>query len=268
MPKTVLITGASSGIGRVTADLMARSGWNVAATARDVVPLTVLETMPNVAALPLDVTREASIAAAVAATVERFGAIDVLVNNAGYGVFGPLEGTAPEEIERQFRTNLLGAIALIRHVMPVMRAQGGGTIVNVSSIGGRTAAPFASLYHASKFALEGFSESFRYEAALHGVRVKLVEPGHFKTNFLGRSLTRAAHGAYAAAFDNYMLWVRKEDEKAPSPEPVAAAIFRAAEDPSPRLRYPVHGAVALALARWLPDAVWRPLMTGGLTRRP
>ena len=191
-----------------------------------------------------------------------------MVNNAGYGVFGPLEGTPVEEIEGQFRTNVLGTIAVIRHVMPIMRAGGGGTIVNVSSVGGRTAAPFASLYHASKFAIEGLSESFRYEVALHGVRIKVVEPGHFKTGFLGRSLRLTKHAAYDAPFDNYMLWVREEERKAPSPEPVAAAILRAAEDPSARLRYPVHGAAILALTRWLPDAFWRPLIAAGLTRKP
>jgi NAD(P)-dependent dehydrogenase (short-subunit alcohol dehydrogenase family) len=264
MPQVVLITGASSGIGLATAELMARRGWHVAATARDV---SALEELPHVAAFPLDVTSETSMTSAVADVVSRFGGIDVLVNNAGYGVFGPLEGTPSEEVERQLRTNLLGSIAMIRHVMPIMRAAGRGTIVNVSSIGGRTAAPFASLYHASKFAIEGFSESFRYEAALHGIRVKLVEPGHFKTSFLGRSLYRAAHPAYDGAFDNYMTWVDAEDRRAPLPDPVAETITRAAGDASPRLRYPVRSAAMLAITRLLPDVVWRRLLAAGLTRR-
>jgi NAD(P)-dependent dehydrogenase (short-subunit alcohol dehydrogenase family) len=268
MAKTVLITGASSGIGRMTAELMAQRGWRVAATARDPEPLAAWASGPDIAAFPLDVTSEESVEAAVAAVVQRFGGIDVLVNNAGYGTFGALEGATAEQVERQLRTNVFGAIALIRHVLPIMRAARAGTIVNVSSVGGRTAAPFASLYHASKFAIEGLSESLRYEASLHGIRVKLVEPAHFKTGFMSRSLVLTRHVAYDEHLDNYMGWVRKEDEKAPSPEPVAEAILAAAEDTSSRLRYPVHGAMILAMTRSLPDAFWRPLLAGGMTRRP
>jgi NAD(P)-dependent dehydrogenase (short-subunit alcohol dehydrogenase family) len=268
MAKTVLITGASSGIGRVTAELMAQKGWQVAATSRAPAELQSWAGEHNVTVLPLDVTDEASVAAAVKATVERFGQIDVLVNNAGYGLFGPLEGATTEEVEQQFRTNLFGAIALIRHVMPLMRSRRSGTIINVSSVGGRTAAPFASLYHASKFAIEGLSESFRYEASLHGVRVKVVEPAHFKTGFISRSLRTSAHSEYEKQFQNYMEWVYEEDRKAPAPGPVAEAILRAAEDTSDRLRYPVKGRFILALTSILPDAVWRSLLAAGMTRRP
>jgi NAD(P)-dependent dehydrogenase (short-subunit alcohol dehydrogenase family) len=268
MAKTVLITGASTGIGRATAELMARRGWQVAATARDTASLRDWPIQPGPEAFQLDVTDEASIAAAVAAVVRRFGTIDVLVNNAGYGAFGALEGATIEQIERQFRTNVLGSISMIRHVMPIMRSQRSGTIVNVSSIGGRTAAPFASLYHATKDAIEGFSESFRFEAKVHGIRVKLVEPGHFKTGFVSRSMVLTKHDAYAKELRNYMEWVHQEDLKAPTPEPVAEAILRAAEDQSDKLRYPVHGAVILAMTRLLPDGFWRPLLAAGMTRRP
>jgi NAD(P)-dependent dehydrogenase (short-subunit alcohol dehydrogenase family) len=265
--RTVLITGASSGIGRLTAELMSRHGWQVAATARDPAALDWAQG-PHVAAFRLDVTDEASVETAVAAVVQRFGGLDVLVNNAGFGLFGPLEGATREDIERQFRTNVLGPITLIRAVLPHLRARRGGTIVNISSIAGRTATPFASLYHASKFALEGLSESLRFEAALHGVRVKLVEPGHVKTDFFGRSFRLARHPAYEAALDNYMQWVYRQDRRAPGPEKVAQTILRAAEDGSARLRYPVHGAAALALAALLPDALWRSLLAAGMTRRP
>jgi NAD(P)-dependent dehydrogenase (short-subunit alcohol dehydrogenase family) len=268
MAKTVLITGVSSGIGRVTAELMAQRGWQVAATSRDPAELQTWASAQNITLLPLDVTDERSIAAAVKATMERFGQIDVLVNNAGYGLFGPLEGATVEEIEFQFRTNVFGAIALIRHVMPVMRSHGSGTIINVSSIGGRTASPFASLYHASKFAIEGLSESFRYEASLHGIRVKLIEPAHFKTGFISRSLRLTAHSEYDTQFQNYMEWVYEEDRKAPGPKPVAETILRAAEDQSPKLRYPVKGAFILALNSLLPDAIWRSMLGAGMTRRP
>ena len=268
MTKKVLITGVSSGIGRLTAELMAKRGWQVAGTSRDPIPLTAWANQHNISLFPLDVSDEASIAAAVPVVVEKLGGIDVLVNNAGYGLFGPLEGATIEEVELQFRTNLFGVIALIRHVMPVMRTQHSGTIINVSSIGGRTAAPFASLYHASKFAIEGFSESFRYEASLHGIRVKLVEPEHFKTGFISRSLHLTGHKAYETQFRNYMEWVYQEDSKAPPADPVAKAILRAAKDSSARLRYPVNGAFILALTSLLPDAIWRSLNEAGMTRRP
>jgi len=264
--KTVLITGASSGIGRITVPLFAGRGWNVAATARD--PSSIPALGSNVLSLPLDLTDDTSMAQAVVKVMDSFGRIDVLVNNAGYGVFGPLEGTAAEEIERQFQTNVIGAISMIRYVLPIMRAQKDGTIVNVSSIGGRTAAPFASLYHASKFALEGLSESLRYECSLHGIRVKLIEPAHFKTDFIRRSLRLVRHEAYQTHLQNYMEWVELEDAKAPSPEPVANAILKAAEDRSAKLRYPVKGGFVFFMARMMPDAMWRPLMEGGMTRRP
>ena len=162
----VLITGCSTGIGRLTAELFAARGWRVAATARRPEEISLDNVMP----LRLDVTDEASIASAVASTVDRFGAIDVLVNNAGYGLFGPLEGAGAGEFEAQIRTNLLGAVSVMCHVLPVMRARRSGVIVNVSSLAGRVATPFMSGYNASKFALEGLSESLRFELSLHGIR--------------------------------------------------------------------------------------------------
>ncbi|HZN56103.1 MAG TPA: SDR family oxidoreductase [Candidatus Polarisedimenticolaceae bacterium] len=268
MSKVALVTGASSGIGRATAELMARRGWQVAATSRNVLALSPWAAERGIEALELDVAVPASAAAAVAAAMTRFGRIDVLVNNAGYGVFGPLEGATREEIELQFRTNVMGPIEMIRQVLPAMRERRDGAIVNVSSIGGRTAAPFASLYHASKFAIEGLSESLRYELSLHGIRLKLIEPAHFKTGFISRSLRTTTHASYDGPFRNYMGWVRREDRKAPGPGPVAEAILRAAEDRSARLRYPVRGALVLAMTRFLPDGFFRPLLAGGMTRKP
>jgi NAD(P)-dependent dehydrogenase (short-subunit alcohol dehydrogenase family) len=247
---------------------MAQHGWQVVATARDIAPLQSWASERKISVAQLDVTDDSSISAAIKQTTERLGGIDALVNNAGYGQFGPLEGTSAAEIELQFRTNLLGTINCIRHVMPVMRAKRSGTIINISSVGGRTATPFLSLYHASKFAIEGFSESFRYEAALHGIRIKVIEPGHFKTNFLGRSLRRSSHSAYDTQLDNYSLWVNEDDQKAPTPEPVAQAILKAAEDTSNKLRYPVNGAFVLALTSLLPDSMCRAMLAAGLTRRP
>jgi NAD(P)-dependent dehydrogenase (short-subunit alcohol dehydrogenase family) len=266
LKKTVLITGTSSGIGKMTVGLFARRGWNVVAASRNPEGSSLDPSNDQILSLRMDVTDEASVAEGVRKAMKRFGKIDVLVNNAGYGLFGPLEGAVHNELEAQFDVNVFGAARVIRHVLPGMRGQGGGVIVNVSSIGGRVASPFAAGYHASKFALEGLSESLRYELSLHKIRVKLIEPSHFKTGFIDQSLRCTEEPEYDAAFQNYMGWVRHEDEKAPDPMPVADAIWKAANDKSDRLRYPVSGRFMLALVALLPDSLWRSLMAGGMTR--
>lgn len=268
MGKTVLVTGSSSGIGRAAAKLFAARGWNVAATARNPASFASWEQTNTIMVPKLDVNDEATIVAAIAATIHRFGTIDVLVNNAGYGVFGPLEGITAEQLERQFQTNVLGTAAVIRHVLPIMRQRRSGTIVNVSSIAGRIAGPFQSAYHGTKYALEGLSESLRFELKPHGIRVKLVEPAHFKTDFIARSLQWAEHSAYEPQLGNLMAWVSHSDENAPGPEPVAETIFKAATDQSERLRYPVKGRLFLVLRAILPDAMWRSMLGAGMNRRP
>lgn len=268
MTRTVLITGCSSGIGLLTARLFAARGWQVAATARRVETLSDLFS-ERVLTLPLDVTDEASIAAAVAATVARFGAIDVLVNNAGYGVFGPLEGISAGALEQQFRVNVLGTASTIRQVLPIMRAQHAGVVINMSSIGGRIASPFVSAYYATKFAVEGLSESLRYELKAHGIRVKVIEPAHFKTAFIARALEGwTTHAAYEPQLSHMKAWVAYGDRTAPDAAPVAEMIFKAAIDTSDRLRYPVHGKLMRAIHALLPDAVWRALAGGGMSRAP
>ena len=265
--QTVLITGCSSGIGRMAARLFAERGWNVAATARR--PEAIADLMaPNVVLLALDVTDEGSVGAAVAATMERFGRIDVLVNNAGFGVFGPLEAISRADLAREFDVNVLGLAAVTRHVLPVMRQQRSGTIVNMSSIGGRLTSPLCSAYYATKFAVEGLSDSLAYELKGHGIRVKLVEPAHFKTDFISRSLTWASHEAYEPQAGNMRAWIERGDRHAPSAEPVAEAIYRAAIDQSSRLRYPVKGRLMLAMHALLPQTLWRGMMSAALTRRP
>jgi NAD(P)-dependent dehydrogenase (short-subunit alcohol dehydrogenase family) len=264
--ETVLVTGTSSGFGLAIARYFAARGWNVAATSRRA-PAGAPDD-ERVASLVLDVTDESSVAAAVAATVKRFGTIDVLVNNAGYGVFGPLEAISAAQLEAQFRTNVLGTAAMIRHVLPVMRARCAGTIVNMSSLAGRIADPFASAYDASQFAIEGLSESLRYELAIHGIRIKLIEPGHFKTDFIARSLEVVRHDAYRTSLDNWMAWVEHADAEAPDAEPVAAAVFRAATDRSARLRYPVQSGFFLALHALVPDRMWRSMVGAAMHRRP
>jgi NAD(P)-dependent dehydrogenase (short-subunit alcohol dehydrogenase family) len=264
MTHTVLITGSSSGIGQATARLFTERGWNVAATARNPADLSPL-TGANLLALPLDVTDEASIASAVAETLARFGSIDVLVNNAGYGLFGPLEGTSTEQLEAQFRTNVFGVAAMIRQVVPLMRQRHAGTIITISSTGGRVASPFAAAYHASKYALEGLCESLRFELKPQGIRVKLVEPGHVKTGFI-RSLSWATHNAYEPHLSNWRAQVTRSDDHVRGCEGVARVIFKAARDQSWRLRYPAQAGPILALHAALPDSLWASMVGAGMNR--
>ena len=245
--KTILITGASTGIGRATALLFQQAGWNVAATMRDPSRASELAALPNV----LDVTDKASIDAAVEATVARFGALDVLLNNAGYGLFGPLEAVTPQQLERQYRTNVFGPVQTMQAALPHLRATR-GLIINVSSIGGRVCFPFNSLYHGTKFALEGISESLAIELAPQGVRVKIVEPGGVKTDFAGRSLdvmSLPGVDLYDASLKSIMAVfadpARRVDYS--EPENIARVILEAATDGSARLRY-LAGKDAIAMA--------------------
>ncbi|GHH41740.1 SDR family oxidoreductase [Lentzea cavernae] len=238
--KTVLITGASSGLGRATAEHFHAQGWNVVATMRSPERASGLTASDRVLLTRLDVQDADSIRSAVDAGLERFGRIDVLVNNAGYGAYGPLEATSPEEIRRQFDVNVFGLLATTQALLPHFRANRSGVVVNVSSIGGRMAFPLGSLYHGAKFAVEGLSEALRYELAEIGVAVKVVEPGGMKTDFGGRSL----------AFTNdeelteYQPLVQKVlgvlgplVESGSAPELVAEVVHTAATDGTAQLRY-------------------------------
>jgi len=250
--KTILITGASTGIGRATALLFQKTGWNVVATMRDPARETVLSTLPNVLVQALDVTDRSSIEAAVKATLSRFGGLDVLLNNAGYGLFGPMEAVTPEQLERQYETNVYGPVYAMQAALPHLRAKRSGVIINVSSIGGRMTFPFNSLYHGTKFALEGISESLAIELAPHGVRVKIVEPGGVKTDFAGRSLDvmqlPGLH-AYDASLKGIMSVFSDPERRSGYSEAddIARIIFEAATDGSDRLRY-LAGQDAQAMA--------------------
>lgn len=188
MTKTILITGCSSGIGKATAQHFANKNWNVVATMRNTADGEELAKLNNVIVTKLDVTDEATIKDAVAKTIKRFGTIDVLVNNAGYGTAGVLEAFPMENIRRQFEVNVIGLLATTQAVLPIMRKQKSGTIVNISSIGGRITLPLFSLYHGTKWAVEGITASLQYELNPLGINVKIVEPGAIATDFATRSL--------------------------------------------------------------------------------
>ena len=238
--KTILITGASSGIGKETTRLFHDKGWNVIATMRSPEKETELAQLDNVLVTRLDVTDSSSIDAAVAKGLERFGSIDVLLNNAGYGAYGPLELFPMEKIERQFDTNVIGLLAVTKAVIPHMRAQDSGTIVNISSIGGQMTFPLGTLYHGTKFAVEGLSESLHFELEPLGIKVKIVEPGMIATDFGGRSFDFVNDESvedYQAVVQKLMATWTGGDMQASEPVVVSEVIWDAVTDGSDTLRY-------------------------------
>lgn len=267
MSKTILITGASSGIGRATAKRFQAEGWNVIATMRRPEEEHELAALDSVLVVRLDVTDAASIAAAIAAGLARFGKIDALLNNAGYGAYGPLEVFPMERIRRQFDTNVLGLIEVTKAVLPLFRAQKSGIILNVSSVGGKITVPLGALYHGTKFAVEGFSESLHYELEPLGVRVKIIEPGAIETDFAGRSfdfVNDESIEAYQPVVQAIMGAVESIFSQASPAAACAEVIFGAITDGSDRMRYPaVGGAEALLAPRAeLDDAAYYRHMKG------
>jgi NAD(P)-dependent dehydrogenase (short-subunit alcohol dehydrogenase family) len=253
MTQTIFITGASSGIGKATAHYFHDKGWNVVATLRDPAQAGDLAALPRVLITRLDVTDGASVAAAFDAAKARFGGIDVLLNNAGYGAYGPLEAFDMEGIRRQFDTNVIGLLEVTKAVLPGMRAQGKGVIVNISSIGGRMTFPLGSLYHGTKFAVEGLSEALHYELEPLGIRVKIVEPGMIATNFSGRSFDfrqTPELTAYQPVVDKLFAVLGSPEMAATASPPsvVSEAIWAAVTDSTPRLRYTAGADAAVYMA--------------------
>ena len=240
MGKTLLITGASSGIGKATARRFHSEGWNVIATMRSPEQETELTQLDRVLVTRLDVLDIASIQAAVEAGLARFGRIDALLNNAGYGAYGPLEATPLDKVRRQFDVNVIGLLATTQAVLPHFRRQRHGVIVNISSIGGKMTFPLGTLYHGTKFAVEGLSESLHYELVPLGVRVKIVEPGMVQTDFAGRSFdfnNDPALAEYQPVVQSLMAALGPMAAQASPADLVAGVIFGATTDGSDRLRY-------------------------------
>jgi NAD(P)-dependent dehydrogenase (short-subunit alcohol dehydrogenase family) len=245
--KRIFITGSSTGLGRAAALRFARAGWQVVATMRRPDAAADLAAIPGISLLALDVTSLDHIQAAVRAALAS-GPIDVVFNNAGYGLAGPLEGTSDAQLVQEVDTNLLGVIRTTQAFVPHFRTRGSGLFINTTSIGGLVAFPFNSIYHATKWAIEGFSESVAFELAAFGIGVKTVSPGGIATDFVSRSMVLAEHPAYADQVAKTMAAFMDPQREAlrSSAEQIAEVVFEAATDGKNQLRY-VAGADAKAM---------------------
>ena len=259
MPQVVLITGCSTGIGRDLAQRLTQAGYTVVATARRTETLNDLQAALK---LPLDVTQPNSIDEAVARTLQQFGRIEVLVNNAGYALRGALEEVAGEQVQQMFDVNVFGALRMIQAVAPHMRRQGAGRIINISSIAGKCSTPANGVYSASKFALEALSDALRVELQPFGIQVVVVEPGAIKTHFDETALAHARDTLSNSA-SPYQRLYRKSDEFADSmrrqesgPDAVSRVIQQAIETPRSKARYVAGVDFSGRLVLRLRDFVW------------
>ena len=240
MKQTILITGSSSGIGKETAKLFHTKGWNVIATMRNPEKETELNKLNDVLVNRMDVLDLDSIHNSIKEGIQKFGKIDVLLNNAGYGAYGPLESFPRERILRQFNTNVIGLLDVTKTVLPHFRKNKKGLIINISSIGGKMTFPLGSLYHGTKFAVEGISESLHYEVAQFGGQVKIVEPGMIATDFGGRSFDFSNDenmAEYQTIVGALMAALPVMAQNASPASVVAEVIFEAATDGKRQLRY-------------------------------
>jgi NAD(P)-dependent dehydrogenase (short-subunit alcohol dehydrogenase family) len=264
MTKSVLITGCSSGIGEATAARLVRSGWDVYATARRPETLSALADA-GCTTLALDVTDEGSMTSAVDAVLRGAGKIDALVNNAGYSQSGALESVDVDDVRRQFETNVFGLLRLTQLVLPSMRAQRSGRIVNIGSMGGKLTFPGGGAYHASKYAVEALSDALRFEVAGFGIRVVLIEPGLITTNF--EAAVAAGMPSGEGPYADFNAAVQKSTSEAYDgpmarlggpPEAVAKTIEKALTKSRPRPRYlgtpSAYGAIMTR--RVMPDRAW------------
>jgi len=244
MSNTILITGASSGIGKATAKYFSEKGWNVVATMRSPEKEQELDKLDNIFITKLDVQQPGTIVSAIHCGIEEFGKIDVLVNNAGYGEFGLFEAASEEQVRTQFEVNVFGVMNTIRKVLPHFRERKHGMIINISSGAGRFTLPMISLYAASKFALEGFSEALSFELSALNITVKIVEPGGTATNFSNVSSERSASKPSLKEYEDFVTAAGKmfgslRGMQLATPEEVAGVIYEAATDGTDTLRYVV-----------------------------
>jgi NAD(P)-dependent dehydrogenase (short-subunit alcohol dehydrogenase family) len=258
MASTIVVTGASSGIGKATAQYFHQKGWNVLATMRKPEAEQELKEDARLKLSRLDVVDIPSIQSSIDFAISTFGGIDVWLNNAGYGAFGPMEAGTDEQIRRQYDVNFFGVIDCMKAVLPHFKARKSGVIVNVTSIGGLLTLPLFGMYNSSKFALEGLTEGLWFDLAPFGIRVKLIEPGGIKTDFAGRSMD-AWDITNFPEYKDYMakMTARFTDpantKNFGTPEMVAETIYNASTDGTDRLRYLVGKDAKLfaALRGWL-----------------
>ncbi|HTH53565.1 MAG TPA: oxidoreductase [Edaphobacter sp.] len=271
-PRTWLITGSSTGFGRLLAEEVLKTGDNVVATARKVEQIADLEQRyPDQAlALSLDVTKQEQVDEALEKTLARFGRVDVLVNNAGYGVTGAIEEVVDDELRPMYETNVFGLLRVTRTFLPQLRKQHSGHILNLSSIGGLAAAPGWGLYQSTKFAVEGLSEALAQEVAPLGIRVTIIEPGPFRTDFLGRSGVEAAKRIedYSSTAENARRYRSDQHGRQPGdPLKAVQAMIQVVNSPNPPLRL-LLGAGALKRVQqkidgWQKEiAAWEPVTVG------
>ena len=259
--KVILVTGASSGIGRACALALAQQGHRVYGTSRN-----PRHTESDFTMLTMDVTDAASVQAAVQALLDRAGRIDVVINNAGIGYGGAVEDTSIEEAQAILDTNFFGALRMCHAVLPTMRAQGSGTLINISSIGGTIALPFQGFYSASKYALEAMSEALRMEVKRFGIHVALVEPGDTRTEFTAnRRNTQAAAESpvYRETYRRALAQIEADERNGAPPEAVARIVMRIVATPRPRVRYlvgPFHQKLAVLVKRLVPSGLFERII--------
>jgi NADP-dependent 3-hydroxy acid dehydrogenase YdfG len=255
MAKTIFITGASTGIGKITASYFAEKGWNVAATMRNTEKGADLLISPQIKLYTLDVLDTNSIEAALAQTIVDFGDIDVVFNNAGYALVGAFEAMTQEQIKKQFDTNVFGVMNVTKAILPHFREKKNGTIITTSSMGGLLTFPLYSVYHGTKWAIEGFMESLQFELKQFNIKVKNIEPGAIQTEF-----TNAIDFVSLPMYDNYVSKAHQNMldtyKTAPTADVVAKKVWQAANDDSNRLRYPIgnQSPLLLFLRRVLPNS--------------
>jgi NAD(P)-dependent dehydrogenase (short-subunit alcohol dehydrogenase family) len=256
--RIVLITGASSGIGKACAEHLAARGFRVFGAQRH----SINDNSGAVESLTMDVDDEESVDRAIQIVIERTGRFDAVVNNAGFALMGSVEDTSIEEAKAQMETNFFGVLRVCRAVLPIMREQRTGHIINISSLAGVLGLPFSGLYSASKFALEGMTESLRLEARRFGIRVVLIEPGDFRTQLpMKRRIASASstNDAYSDAFTRMKAAQDKDEAKAPTPEPIALLIERILQSDNPAARYSIGmlgQRIVIPLKRFLPQRVF------------
>jgi NAD(P)-dependent dehydrogenase (short-subunit alcohol dehydrogenase family) len=254
--RIVLITGASSGVGQSAAGLLSERGYRVFGTSRHP---TASDPMPAVEMLPLDVRDDDSARACIQAIADRAGRLDVLINNAGYELAGALEELSQDEARAQFETNFFGVVRMVDAVLPLMRRQQRGHIVNVGSLSGLSAVPFLGIYSASKFALEGYTEALRHEVKPFNIQVSLTEAGFLKTPMMHhRQLAANRLSDYDAWRQRALNAIRGYEEKAPGPEAVAETLLAILSSNSPRLRYLIgeQAKTVARLRRFLPAGMY------------